>query len=227
MALGQGADEESIVLLRDLARQSETNFEHVVLDWIAAVSASPHPRARQLLLGFVDPEVPDRIGDIALRDDAVHVLAEALANVARGDRDVAARIFARCATGPVPQARLILAKVCANMGTPEALYAGLGLLDDEGLPQIPYNVWQAAERVFLEKRPAQQIANAYSLVPRAASDVRERRDAQRSRSAADLLLRIEEWRLEYGRPPSEHRHPAYDSGTLWPLPTDTTAAPTQ
>jgi hypothetical protein len=163
----------------------------------------------------------------------VHVLAEALANVARGDPDMAARVFALCATAPVSQARLILAKVCASLGTPEALYAGLDLIDDEGAPQIPYDLWQAAEGVFLEKRPSQQLANAYSLVPRAASDIRERlfematNDAQRSRSAATLLLRIEEWRLEHGRPPSEPRHPAYDSGTLWPLPADTAAAPTQ
>jgi hypothetical protein len=134
-------------LLRDLARQSGTNFEHVVRDWIAAVSASPHPRARQLLLGFVDPKVTDGIGDIALPDDSVHVLAEALANIARSDRDVAARVFALCATGPVEQARLILAKVCANLGTPEALYAGVGLIDDEGAPQIPYDLWQAAEGI--------------------------------------------------------------------------------
>jgi hypothetical protein len=40
----------------------------------------------------------------------------------------------------------------------------------------------------------------------------------RARSAYGLLGQIEEWRLEYGRPASEPRHPAYESGMPWPPP---------
>lgn len=233
VALGKSAAEDGLVLLSEIARQSGTDFEYVVHDWLAAVAASPHRRARQVLLSFIDSDVPDGIGNVTLPDDAVHTLAEILANIARSDRDVAARLFELCAMTPVAQARMILAKVCGHLGTPEALYAGLDLLDDAGVPPIPYDLIEAAEGVFLEKRPSQQTANAYTLVPRAAGDIRARlfemaqHDVRRRRSAADLLARIEGWRLEHGRPPSEPRHPAYESGTSWPFPTDTAVIPMQ
>jgi hypothetical protein len=233
VALGQCADEDGIALLCEIARQSGTNFQYIVRDWLAAVAASPHPRAHQVLLSFIDPDLPDGIGDIALPDDGVHMLAEIFADVARRDRNVAARLFKLCSMAPAAQVRMVLAKVCAHLGTTEALYAGLDLLDDASVPAIPYDLTKAAESVFLEKRPSRQIANAYSLVPRAAGDVRARlfemaqHDDRRRRSAADLLARIEGWRLEHGRPPSEPRHPAYESGTSWPLPTDTAVTPMQ
>lgn len=233
IALGQCADEDGIALLCEIARQSGTNFQYIARDWLAAVAASPHPRARQVLLSSIDPDVPDGIGDLALPDDAASTLAEILADIARRDRNVAARLFELCSMAPAAQARMILAKVCAHLGMTDALYAGLDLLDDAGVPPIPYDLIEAAEGLFLEKRPSRQIANAYSLVPRAAGDVRARlfemaqHDDRRKRSAADLLARIEGWRLEHGRPPSEPRHPAYESGTSWPLPTDTAVTPTQ
>jgi NACHT C-terminal Alpha/Beta 2 len=67
------------------------------------------------------------------------------------------------------------------------------------------------------------IANAYSLIPRAASDVRVHlfelatNDRRRRAAASHLLARIEAWRLERGRPSTEPRHPAFESGTSWPL----------
>lgn len=78
--------------------------------------------------------------------------------------------------------------------------------------------------VFLEKRPYKGNPQSYTLVPRAATDIKERlfemakHDPKRARSAYNLLAQIEEWRLEHGRPNFEPRHPAYDSGEPWPPP---------
>jgi hypothetical protein len=41
-------------------------------------------------------------------------------------------------------------------------------------------------------------------------------DGKRSKSAVMLLGQIEEWRLEYGRPTGEPRHPDLASGQSWP-----------
>jgi hypothetical protein len=43
-----------------------------------------------------------------------------------------------------------------------------------------------------------------------------RQDQYRARSAYQLLGQIDLWRLQYGRPAREPRHPAFDSGELWP-----------
>jgi hypothetical protein len=43
------------------------------------------------------------------------------------------------------------------------------------------------------------------------------KDVRRKRTAVRLLAQIEEWRLQYGRPTGEPRHPALDSGIAWPL----------
>jgi hypothetical protein len=40
--------------------------------------------------------------------------------------------------------------------------------------------------------------------------------AQRKKSALALLAQIEVWRLEYGKPNSEPRHPHFESLALWP-----------
>ncbi len=78
------------------------------------------------------------------------------------------------------------------------------------------------EEVFLEKRPYGGNTQSYTRVPRAANELKIRlyemakRDPRRAKTAYGLLAQIEEWRLEYGRPPSEPRHPCLESGEMWP-----------
>jgi hypothetical protein len=47
------------------------------------------------------------------------------------------------------------------------------------------------------------------------------KDEKRKISSLRLLAQIEEWRLEYGRPAGEPRHPAFNSGEPWPLTPNT------
>jgi hypothetical protein len=226
-ALAQCFDEDGLRLLCEIARQDGDQFQYVAREWLGAIAASPHARARQLLLGFVDHDVVDGVGDLALPEDALGVLAAALADFARADRAARERLLDLCSVADSPQARTILAKVCAQLGTTEALFAALKLIDDDAVPPIPYDLFETMEGLFLEKRPSSMITNAYSLIPRAGTDVRARlfelatSDQRRRTAASHLLRRIEAWRLEHGRPAAEPRHPAFDSGTLWPLPVTT------
>ena len=72
---------------------------------------------------------------------------------------------------------------------------------------------------MLEKQPYRN-SQSYTLAPKAADRVKKRLFEMlrviryRSVTAFHLLAQIEEWRLEYGRPSSEPRHPSFDSGTV-------------
>jgi hypothetical protein len=111
-----------------------------------------------------------------------------------------------------------------------ASWGGLNLIDDSARQPIPYEVFRAIEDSFLEKRPHGNNSHSYTRVPRAANDLKARlfemakHAPQRARSAYSLLGQIEEWRLEYGRPTSEPRHPIFESGDLWP-PTEPATVP--
>jgi hypothetical protein len=97
--------------------------------------------------------------------------------------------------------------------TPEALSAGLNLIDDGKRSPIPQGIWEQLETAFVERQPYGQSGNAFTQHPRASNELRVRlfrmafEDEKRRKSAFLLLGRIEEWRLEYGRPTSEPRHP--------------------
>jgi len=221
-ALAQCVDDSGLALLGDIAGLSDSVFQHIAKDWLEAVASCPLPGATAMILGFVDPETCPCIGSRALPDHAANFLAGHLADLARADSFVAQRII-ELTTRPVsaPQ-RAILEKVLARMGSPESLLAGLNLIDDSSPQPVPYEIFRAIEDVFLEKRPHARNAQSYTLVPRAANDLKTRlfemakHDPRRAKSAYGLLAQIEEWRLEYGRPPSEPRHPVFESGETWP-----------
>jgi len=224
IALSQSGCEDGLALLRNLARQNNGAFQQVAKEWIEAIAACPLRGARSLLLSFIDPEVTDGVGDLSLPDYAVDLLAACLSELAQADSDLAERILQLSSEPLSPQRRLILAKVIAWLDSPQSLLAGLNLIDDNAAEPIPYDLWKAIEDVFLDKRPYKGNPQSYTLVPRAASDIKKRlfemveHDSRRARSAYNLLGQIEAWRLEYGRPTSEPRHPACGSGGTWPPP---------
>jgi hypothetical protein len=216
-ALGHSRCNEALGLLRELvsdparARQLED-------DWINAVAALNTPAARNLLMSFVDPEIaglPE-----AVRFERQDVLAARIADCARQDGAIQARLRELCALElPAPK-RLLLTKVMKFLGTPEALLAALNLIDDRARPPYDYDTWQQLENAFVEKKPYGQSQGTYTLAARAANDVRSRlfemlNDKRRERSAFSLLGQIEEWRLD-GRPFGEPRHPAFGAAGPWP-----------
>jgi hypothetical protein len=121
-----------------------------------------------------------------------------------------------------PAKRLLLAKVIGRLGSLEAVSAGLNLIDDDVDPPVPYEIWKQIEAAFVEERRHGQSENTYILEPRSSNAIREKllklahKDERRKESAQTLLAQIEEWRLEYGRPNGEPRHPAFERGEPWP-----------
>lgn len=218
-AIGRSRSEAGLRYLEKF--QSDHAWPHVTRGWIEAVAAIDSPAAHSLLLGLLQADWPN--GSAQRASEGYSALAKVLAELARDDRNVAEAVFTLCAMETSSRRRAALADIVHRLGTPEALSAGLDLIDDASDPPIPYDLSRALEAVFLRHQPHGQMKSAYTLVPQASNEIRERLfqmavdDARRSRSALALLGVVEEWRLEHGRPAGEPRHPAIESGRPWPL----------
>jgi hypothetical protein len=114
----------------------------------------------------------------------------------------------------------LLPATYAELASPEAMLAALNFLP---ISLVPYGAGRRGfESLFLERRPHDISSGSFNLVPRNADQIREKlfqmvlQDPQRRPAAFSILGQIEVWRLEYGRPNSEPRHPMIESGEPWP-----------
>jgi hypothetical protein len=218
-ALGESRSDAAIDLLYELASDAQT-FEQCEDNFINALAALDTPRAHELLLGFVDPD----ISGISLtpRYHRVDLLVARLSELARRIPSIAARLYDLCERDLPEFNRHVLSKVMTWLGTPDALVANLNLIDDRKSPPVPKGVWDQLESAFVERRPYGQSPNVFTEHARASNELRVRllrmtsEDTKRRKSALMLLGQIEEWRLEYGRPTGEPRHPDLISGHSWP-----------
>lgn len=180
------------------------------------------PRARELLVGFVDPD----ISGLALSEES-HVrghlaLAPRLVELSRRCPEVAARLRQLCEVDLPDSNRLVLAEVMKLLGTPESIAASISLADDAKRPPVPRALWEQLENTFVERRPDGKFTSAFTQHARAANELRGRlfvmtaKDEKRRKSATMMLGQIERWRLEYGRPADEPRHPDFASRHDWP-----------
>jgi hypothetical protein len=218
-ALGESRSDAAVDLLYELASDAPT-FEQCEDNFINAYAALDTPRARELLLGFVDPD----IRGIALtrRPHREDVLVARLAELAQRRPEVAARLRELCERDLPELNRHVLSRVMGWLGTPEALAANLNLIDDAKPSPVPRGIWDQLETAFVERRPYGQSPNVFTQHARASNELRVRLfrmaigDEKRRKSAFMLLGQIEEWRLEHGRPTGEPRHPDLASGQSWP-----------
>ena len=219
-ALGESRSDDAIDLLHEFASDAPT-FEQCKESLINALAALDTPRARELLLGFLDPEIrgialtcrPSREED---------VLIARLTELARRRSEAAERLQQLCERDLPELNRQVLSRVMDWLGTPEALAANLNLIDDAKPSPVPRGIWDQLESAFVERRLYGQNSNVFTEHARASNELRLRlfrmalQDPKRRKSAFMLLGKIEEWRLEHGRPTGEPRHPDLASGQSWP-----------
>ena len=219
-ALGESRSDAAVDLLYERASTAQT-FEQCEESFINAFAALDTPRARELLLGFVDPD----IRGIALtrcprRED---VLIARLTELARRSPEAGAQLQGLCERDLPEFSRKVLSRVMDSIGTPEALAANLYLIDDAKLTPVPQGIWNQLENAFVERRPYGRDPNVFTEHARASNDLRVQlfgmalQDSKRRNSAFMLLGEIEKWRLMHGRPTGEPRHPDLASGQSWPL----------
>ena len=219
-ALGKCRSHAATDLLDELASNSQT-LEQCEDEIVNAVAAISTPRARDMLLGSIDPV----IRGIALtsRTHRNDMLVERLTELAQGWPEAAARLRQLCERQLPELNRQILSRVMVSLGTPEALAANLNLIDDANPSPVPKGVWDQLENAFLERRPYRHDPNTFTEHARPSNDQRmllfrmALQDPKRRKSAFMLLGKIEERRIEHGRPIGEPRHPNLASGQTWPL----------
>jgi hypothetical protein len=221
-ALGNSRCDEALDLLLELSTRHESGLKHIRSEWIDAIAALDTTKSRNLLMGFVDSDVEgfSKTGWHLEFHDCERI-ALYIAGIAREEPKIRERLYVLCAGQVSPEARILLAGVVSQLGSSEALIAGLSLIHDQLNPPIPYVLSRGLESAFLGKKPYDR-GHVYTIEPTNANEIRSHLyemaigDVSRKRSAWELLGQIEFWRLEYGRPDSEPRHPAFDSGKPWP-----------
>lgn len=218
-ALGYSRCEDALNLL--VAMINDPNRFRLVSDeWVKSVARIDTISARELLMGFLEPG-RDVMPDV-LRHDRNDLFASTIFGVVIKDPPFKSRLHEICSLDVTQTQRLLLAKIMRLFGTPEAHMAALNLIDDNARPQIPYDTFEQIEEAFVERKPDRNEQNSYTLSARASNQLRSRLfemaidDPKRKRSAVSLLGQIEEWRIEYGRPLDEPRHPMFGSPYPWP-----------
>ncbi|MPZ19621.1 MAG: hypothetical protein GEV06_17125 [Luteitalea sp.] len=220
IALGESRSDAALDYLLELA--SDPNlFEACEENLINAFAALDTPRAREVLLGLIEPGA----GGITLppRPHREDVLVARISDLAWREPAIARRLIALCERDLPDLNRHLLCKVMNWLGTAEARAGALNLIDDsKGWGAIPWGVRELLEGAFVERRPYGDSPGVFTQHARASNELRTslfkmaNRDAKRRKSAFGLLGQIEEWRLERGRPAGEPRHPDFQSGSPWP-----------
>lgn len=222
VALGYSRCNEALELLIDMAKGGGNRLDGIAGDWIDALANLGTPEAVRTILSFIDPDIEQH--SLRLTFDYFHQerLTSKIANIAGADPSVRDRLLLLCTRGLPPQMRLLLADCVTRLGTIDGMLAGLELIHDDSTPSIPPVLIRNLEAVFVERRPYGSSENTYTLEPQSANDIRNRlfemavSDESRKHSAWSILAQIESWRIEYGRPTTEPRHPNIDSGIPWP-----------
>lgn len=219
-SLGHSRCREAVDFLKELT-PSAARCERLGEAWANAIAALECAESKRLLLGFVDPDAPGAGAELQFaQEDA---LASAILKLTRRDIAAEQRLFQLCSQPLSPYRRNLLANVVGRLHSPEALLASLNLIDDDAAPAIPREIWELIEGAFVERRPYEGNPHAFTRAPRAFESIRTclfemaMSDKRRNKAAADVLAQIELWRLEYGRPLTEPRHPDVGSGVPWPI----------
>ena len=110
----------------------------------------------------------------------------------------------------------LLVRTLLQAGTEEALFSCLDAMNASGLDgYTAYQLHERFEEMFVKHVPISERSNAYRMSPRPANAFRSRlievsqTEGPSQESAKRLLMQIEFWRLEHGRPNGEDRHPQF------------------
>jgi hypothetical protein len=223
-ALGQSRADGAVGLLREFA-DGTIQVPYLGETWVDAIAQFDTKEGHDLLWGFVDPSLPQLPQQVLGRREDRLVLR--LAELARRDAKEKHRLFALVHSQLNPTQISLLGKVLLELGSTDSLLHALELLNDDGPSAASYELHRSIEDAFLERRPYQEFANMFTVVPRSSNAIRNKllamvqHDSKRRKSAYAMLMQIESWRSQHGRPNGEPRSPGLWEGLSWPpeLPT--------
>jgi hypothetical protein len=216
-ALSHTRSEAVVPFLTNFAR-AEGGLQNMDDTWIEAMGRLDVPAARRVLLSFIDPDIPWVGVNIVFDYRNTERFAGYVAKWARQDPVLKQRLIGFSETILTPMQRQLLPAIYSELGSDDAMLAGVDLLQER---MLPYGINGGLETLFLERRPYDS-SGSFVFVPRNAEQVRAKlfqmvlNDPSRRRAAYSILGQVEVWRIEHGRPNSEPRHPMIESGEPWP-----------
>jgi hypothetical protein len=215
-ALGHTRSEAVVPFLISVA-SGEGGVQHMADAWIRSMSRLNTESARRALLSFVDPNIPSVRVSINFDHHNREIYAASIAEWARQDSTLRNKLLALSQGSLSARQEALLRAIYYKLGDEEAMIAGANLL------QGSLRFWgsdHGPEAQFLEHQPAGR--SSFVIVPRNAASARAQlfqtvlNDDERRKAAFGILGQVEVWRLEYGRPLSEPRHPLFETGEPWP-----------
>jgi NACHT C-terminal Alpha/Beta 2 len=216
-AMGHTRSDTAVPFLIRLAR-GEGGVQNMDGAWIEALGRLNTVGSRQALLSFVDPEIPSVGVTIEFDYRNTEIFAAFVGGWARQDPVLKERLLALSQGNLTPTQRQLLPAIYREIGSDDAMVAGANLLHGT---ISPFGRDRGFEKQFLEQQPHGR-SGAFVLVPHNAEKARAKlfqavlNDPSRRASAFSILGRVEVWRIEYGRPIGEPRHPMIETGEPWP-----------
>ena len=217
--LDKSRSNSALNLPSELASDQQT-FEQCEGNSINAFAAPDTPRARQALLGPVDPDMHSiTLAQCCERED---LLIARIVEMAQRRPNVAPRLRDLRKRGLPGINGHVLSRVMSEFRTHEAPTANLNLIDDDKLPPVPRDVQDQFEDTSIERQPHKPDRDVFSLQAQTSNEMRPQlleivfEDRKRQKSAFIILGEIEVWRLDLGKPADEPRHPDLATGYPWP-----------
>ena len=216
-AMGHTRSEAAVPFLLNLAR-GQGGVQNMQDAWIEALGRLNMPAARNVLLSFIDPQVPCVGVNINFDYHYTVKFAAVVGEWARQAPALKRRLMALSEESLTPAQRHLLTAIYREFGGDEQMLAGVNLLQGT---MSPYGDDCGLETLFLDRR-AYGRSGSFVLMPRDAKRARAElfqavlNDPTRRQAAFSILGQVEVWRIEHGRPTGEPRHPMIESGVPWP-----------
>ncbi len=220
-AVGHSRCPDSVTFLYELAGSNGEHIQEIGEVWFSSLAVCNTVESKKLLMSFVNPQIDEF--ETITKTNHGNLTAMYIANIARNDPEIYQKIIQLCDLVLSVEKRELLSRVITLLNSEEMIIASFNLIDDSVSPSIPHSLVQKLKTTFIEHRPYGESSSTFSLVPRSANLIRKTlfkmavSDGRRKQAARALLGKIEIWRLDYGKPPAESRHPDYESGYAWPL----------
>ncbi|MBD3831943.1 MAG: hypothetical protein IE910_01110 [Brevundimonas sp.] len=211
-ALGQAATEKSLATLQALLRDQPNVGDSFA--WARACGQLKTIEAFELLAAIVTERLSagQEIGS-----GVVHALEQFL----EGDHALAGRLLDRSFWRDEPKAQALIARVLGRRISEDLALRLFELTDAQGKGPFAEALIQGADELGVRRDPIDGTM-AYDLTPirldrfkrRLAAEVFN--DQGRAGLAKELLVRVDQGRLYYGRPADDPRHPDITQRRAWP-----------
>jgi hypothetical protein len=215
-AMGYTRSDAAVAFLIRFAR-GEWGVQNTDNAWIEAMGRLNTVTSRQTLLSLVDAEIPSVGVTIEFDHRNTEIFAVFVGGWARQDPALKQRLLALGQGNLTPTQRRLSA-IYREMGGDDTMVGGANLLQGT---MLPFGPDRGFETQFLEQQP-HGPSGAFVLIPRNAEKARAElfqmvlNDPNRRAAAFSILGQVEVWRIEYGRPIGEPRHPMIETGEPWP-----------